>query len=442
MSLSSHAVDLGRVQDLSRLGHRYAERRDATGQVLEQKGRAEVREARPQLGCGLPGKDRGLDAGVDRAGVQAFVERHQADSGPVVAGEDGSFHRRCAPPAWKKREMQVHHRHLSKHIGADERPEGHDDAELDVCVQDVGYAARHREPELERALLHRRRRERAPAAATTVGGGHDKRHVVAGIVQGPQEADRDLRRAEESEPCHRPRPEGSGSGVAAGLGGAGERPGPQDTHGLFALVPLETLEEQDAIEVVELMLEDPTEQLVGFDRELVSLKVVAHEMDLLRPDDQPVQVGDRQAALLVLPLAAGLDYLRIDHRHGTFTDVVDEYPALDAHLRRRKAYARRGVHRLEHLLGEADDLAVDLLDLHGTLAKDGVAEYPDREDGHGATLPVRGRRSALQPCGHGAARPATTPRCSQPKRARTTSPVAPWNAIRAGGTSTTEISIR
>jgi len=84
-----------------------------------------------------------------------------------------------------------------------------------------------------------------------------------------------------------------------------------------------------------------------------------------------VQVGDRQAALLVLPLAAGLDYLRIDHRHGALADVVDEDPALDTHLRRGKAYARRGVHRLDHLLGEADDLGVDLLDLRGTLAQDG-----------------------------------------------------------------------
>ena len=155
-----------------------------------------------------------------------------------------------------------------------------------------------------------------------------------------------------------------------------------------------------------------------------------------------MQVGDRQAALLVLPLAAGLDYLRIDHRHGALADVVDEDPALDTHLRRGKAYARRGVHRLDHLLGEADDLGVDLLDLRGTLAQDGVAEHPDGEDGHGATLPMRNLLTAPQPRGHGASRPATTPHRSQPKRARTTSPITPWNANRARGTSIPEISIR
>ena len=50
------------------------------------------------------------------------------------------------------------------------------------------------------------------------------------------------------------------------------------------------------------------------------------------------------------------------------------------------------VHRLDHLLGEADDLAVDLLDLGGALAQDGVAEDPDGEGRHRVTLPTPGRR--------------------------------------------------
>ena len=74
---------------------------------------------------------------------------------------------------------------------------------------------------------------------------------------------------------------------------------------------------------------------------------------------------------------------RVDHRLRALADVVDEDPPLDAHLRRSEADAGGGVHRLDHLLGEADDLGVDLLDLYGALAQDGVAENPDRERSHG-----------------------------------------------------------
>ena len=106
-------------------------------------------------------------------------------------------------------------------------------------------------------------------------------------------------------------------------------------------------------------------------------------MHLVRPDDRPVQLGYRQAALHVLPFAARLDDLRVDHRLGAFTDVVDEDPALDAHLRRREAHAGSRIHGLDHLLGEADDLGIDLLDLESPLAQHWVAENPDRKSGHG-----------------------------------------------------------
>ena len=205
----------------------------------------------------------------------------------VVAGEDGPFHRRGAAPAGKQREVQVHHRHPLEDLGADELAEGHDDSELDVGVEHVGDAVGHRDPELERALLDRRRRQRAPAAAAAVGCRHDERHVVAGVVQRPQGDDRDLGRAEEGEPRHRPRPasaQGSGAELAASrrrVPADPERAGARRiAHRLLALVLLEPLEQQDPVEVVELVLEDSSEQLVGLDGDLVSLEVEADEVDL------------------------------------------------------------------------------------------------------------------------------------------------------------------
>ena len=48
---------------------------------------------------------------------------------------------------------------------------------------------------------------------------------------------------------------------------------------------VEMLEQQHAVEVVELVLEQPGEQLVGLERHLVAVEVDAHEMDLLRAHD-------------------------------------------------------------------------------------------------------------------------------------------------------------
>ena len=107
-----------------------------------------ARRARRSVGA-LVGKDRSLHAGVDGAGVQALIEGHEADAGSIVAGEDGPLDRRGTTPARQERKMQVHHRHASEHIGADERPESHHDAELDARIEHVGHAARDREPELE-----------------------------------------------------------------------------------------------------------------------------------------------------------------------------------------------------------------------------------------------------------------------------------------------------
>lgn len=139
------------------------------------------------------------------------------------------------------------------------------------------------------------------------------------------------------------------------------------------------------------------EQLVGFYGDLVSFKVATDQMNLLRPHDRPVQIGDRQAAFLVLPFAARFDDLRVDDGLGSLAYVVDENPAFNAHLRGCETDAGCVTHRLDHLLGEADDLAVDLIDLRHALAQDGVAEHPNRKDRHGATLALRGPGVAEQP---------------------------------------------
>ena len=95
------------------------------------------------------------------------------------------------------------------------------------------------------------------------------------------------------------------------------------------------------------------------------------------------RVGHRQAALEVAPLAAGLGDDRVDQRPAARRRVVDEQALLHADLRGGQPEAGRVVHRLEHVVGQADERAVDVVDLGGPLLQHRVAEDPDGVGSHG-----------------------------------------------------------
>ena len=67
----------------------------------------------------------------------------------------------------------------------------------------------------------------------------------------------------------------------------------------------EVLDEEDAVEVVELVLEQPP-AVVGLEVDLVAVEVVALHVDLLRSHDLEAEPGNRQAALDEGPLAPAL----------------------------------------------------------------------------------------------------------------------------------------
>ena len=152
---------------------------------------------------------------------------------------------------------------------------------------------------------------------------------------------------------------------------------------------LQPLEQQDAVEVVELVLQQAAQQLVALDRDLVPLEVVAGEVDLLGAHDRPGQPGHREAALLVLPLAARLGDDRVDDDAGPrflvlVVQVEHEQPLLHAHLGRSQAQARGGVHRCNHVLGQARQATVDVGDLGRSQAQHRIAEDPDLVGSHRA----------------------------------------------------------
>src|SRR6516165_5551471 len=82
-----------------------------------------------------------------------------------------------------------------------------------------------------------------------------------------------------------------------------ERATAEDLEGFLALIVVQSFDQQDAVEVVELVLEHASFELGGFDRDLVAVEIEADEMDRVRPHDLPAEPGDGQTALLERPLA-------------------------------------------------------------------------------------------------------------------------------------------
>src|SRR5262245_39866476 len=154
----------------------------------------------------------------------------------------------------------------------------------------------------------------------------------------------------------------------------------------LALVRLEAVEQQHAVEVVDLVLEQPGEDLVGFDLELVPVQPDAAQRDHLGPDDLEVHARHRQAPLVVGPLPGGGDDLGVDDRVRAFAHVVGEDPPLHADLRSGQADAHGLVHRLVHGLGQRGEAAVDVLDLAGALLQHGIPEQANRGRSQSPTL--------------------------------------------------------
>src|SRR5579875_284840 len=192
-----------------------------------------------------------------------------------------------------------------------------------------------------------------------------------------------------------------GPGARGQRAAGGEGSLAQDRPSLPALVRVEPLDDEHPVEVVHLVLEAAGQQLVGLDVEWLAVEADATQVHLLRAHDRPGQAGDRQAALLVGPLAAGLDDLGVDDRGGPAAHVVDEQAALHADLGRGEAHARRRVHRLDHVLDETHERAVDRSDLHRSLAQHRVAVLADWVGGHAQSLPRLLGAAGQLPARHG-----------------------------------------
>ena len=93
--------------------------------------------------------------GVDRAGVQARLHRHQADPRLGVPFEDGPLDRRRPPPPGQQGEVEVDQGEAVEHGGRDDATEGHHHAQFGADLGDPIERIGHRQAQLQSGGLHR-----------------------------------------------------------------------------------------------------------------------------------------------------------------------------------------------------------------------------------------------------------------------------------------------
>ena len=154
----------------------------------------------------------------------------------------------------------------------------------------------------------------------------------------------------------------------------------QNLLGFLLLLIVEMFDEQHAVEMVELVLEETRFKFVRFDVDLVAIEVVATNMHRLGTHDVPRETRNRQAPFVELPLAVGFDDLGVDEGvwvEALLSQVVDEQPLADAHLGCSKTQPGFVIHCLEHVVDEANQGSIDVGDVFCHLLQDLVAVVAD-----------------------------------------------------------------
>ena len=150
----------------------------------------------------------------------------------------------------------------------------------------------------------------------------------------------------------------------------------------------DVVDEKNAIEMVDLVLQNGGEQALGQDLALLALAVEGAGAHGRRPVDLGVIFRNGKATLLVgrallgRPDDFGIDehlrvgrlflLRRVDHQK------TDGFGDLD----RRESHARRIMHGFDHVVDQLAQIVVDALDLFADETQLGVGQSDDRSEGH------------------------------------------------------------
>src|SRR5687768_4298383 len=160
----------------------------------------------------------------------------------------------------------------------------------------------------------------------------------------------------------------------------------------------EVVDEELAVQMIDLVLKAPREQFVGIDLDRLSLTVLRLDDDAHRALDVGIDVWNREAALFALLRSFAQQDFRIDDDVPRTVDVDDGHALGAPHLRRGEPDALGGVHRLEHVVHELLELRTDLCNGARLLPQDRGAQDVNVEQTHDAAASVFGAMTrAMRP---------------------------------------------
>jgi hypothetical protein len=159
----------------------------------------------------------------------------------------------------------------------------------------------------------------------------------------------------------------------------------------------EVVDEQDAVEVVELVEQHARVDALALDVDRLAVDVGAAQVGTQWALRRVVEAGERQAALVgLLELLGQLDDLGVHEVAGPARRLPHEQALEHANLVRRDRGAARTDQREAHVLGEPAQRVVEVGDLERAGPQDRVAEDADAKRGHRVPWCVirwwRGRR--------------------------------------------------
>src|SRR5918997_879580 len=151
-------------------------------------------------------------------------------------------------------------------------------------------------------------------------------------------------------------------------------------HGGLAGLAVGAVQDQDAIEVVYLVLEDPREQAGSFYLEWGARGILTRDRDRCRPLDLDLDAWYREASFeLFLDSPSALLDDRIDEHELLFFQGRDKNTLEAAYLVGGEPYPLVLAHGSQHLLRQVGERAVEALHRRGAGFKNRVSEHPDIE---------------------------------------------------------------
>src|SRR5579863_4302947 len=155
----------------------------------------------------------------------------------------------------------------------------------------------------------------------------------------------------------------------------------------FAFDPAYAIDEELAIEMVDLVLEGDCQQFVCLDFDLLFFGCPRAHQNASGALHLSCKIDHRQTTLFPQYRTIRLDDAGVDELEQMFAEIVmvgveHDQPPRIGDLRRGEANARRRVHRLYHAVEKAVHAAVDILNGFGRLLERGIGKFAYLEKRH------------------------------------------------------------